>query len=716
MFIIRKKLLFRLLIITLVSSTIPLVVAGIYVITSSNRGLRTSATDQLSTRILQAGIFIQENLIIPTTNLIDEIEARPSASMPQLLAQYPEIESVVFSVFQFNNAEPFLMTDMLGTTSIAIFSDKVRQKLVSNLTDSPQLSSFTAGSPGPDSAIYLFVVKNTPQNIAMGAVLNLTDFLSGFSDFTQSHGWSNEFALIDFADNQSVLFTSVSDAGAIAQASTVNEAFGARPVNPLELFEHEESGRGTSLAMYWDLPGFAEWRIVAQVPRSVVWSPVKDIWQNFAALLIFGIMLTLMGTIYYWKKITRPLERFARSATEIARGDFNQKVQVDSEDEIGRLARIFNYMVIELRRLNEMNLNKIITEKAKTQTIIKNIADGVVVTDNFDRVVSINSAMEDWFRITEPDVREKPVSMALDAPGLIELLEEIKNAQMEGTQTRELSFLLPGQNKENVFQAKAARIVSHEEKFVGVVTVMRDITREKEIDRMKSELVSLVAHELRSPLASISGFAEILSSIGGTQEQIEEYANIIRQEAERLAELVSKYLDLTKMEAGRMDFRLESISIREVFDSMLYLASAQGGKKNIEIDLNIPDEDCEIYADGKMISEVLLNLLSNAIKYSPAETRVRVDVAENSRGVNITVTDQGFGIAEDHLSHIFDKFYRIKDDPRVQDERGTGLGLSLVKEIVELHGGSIKVESRINRGTKFKILLPKKKPDPVWMP
>ena len=263
--------------------------------------------------------------------------------------------------------------------------------------------------------------------------------------------------------------------------------------------------------------------------------------------------------------------------------------------------------------------------------------------------------------------------MVIHIPDLIQFLEEMKSNQTENFYTRELVIKLPGNTKDSIFKAKATRIFS-EEKFMGVVTILRDITQEKEIDRMKTELVSIVAHELRSPLAAISGFAEILGSIGPTKDQVEEYSNIIREEAERLAELVSKYLDLTKIEAGRMDFVPAFFQIKEVFDANLYLVSAQAEKKNINLDINFANEDLEVYFDEKMMSEVIVNLLSNAMKYSPENSTIRVKVLENSEAVDNLISDAGYGIEKNHLPDIVDQFYRIKGDVRFQGEKVTGLG------------------------------------------
>lgn len=466
----------------------------------------------------------------------------------------------------------------------------------------------------------------------------------------------------------------------------------------------------------------AAFQITDPVPAKVVGlrsarsslEPFFPLWFNFVALVLFGMLLSLLGTTYYWKKIAGPLEKFARGATEIARGDFDQKIEIDSDDEIGRLAKIFNYMVIELRRLNNMNLNRIITEQAKTRTILRNIADGVIVIDPEGQIVAINSSIERWFGVRERDVMEQLLRDVEAFAPLADLVDEIRETRLEGTFTREISVQLPGERNPRVFQARATKIIGQEERSVGVIMVLRDITREKEIDRMKTELVSVVAHELKSPLTSISGFAEILQSMELSRQEVREYASIIYDESNRLADLINKFLDLSKIESGRMDFHPGELRVRDVIDGMLYLVSPQADKKKIRLSVDVLNGNATIWADEKMISQVILNLLSNAIKYSPENTEVKVRVREDGDFVQIEVADQGFGIPREHLDRIFEKFYRIKDDPRHSEERGTGLGLALVKEIVDLHKGRIEVTSEVGKGSTFTIFIPKPKPSGGW--
>ncbi|NOY76503.1 MAG: cell wall metabolism sensor histidine kinase WalK [Calditrichaeota bacterium] len=445
--------------------------------------------------------------------------------------------------------------------------------------------------------------------------------------------------------------------------------------------------------------------VVGQVSKQSIFSPVWRIKLESVFFLLFGILWAIVGALYFAKRITVPLQHFAKSATEIARGDFTQKIDIQSKDEIGRLAKIFNYMMVELRRLNEMNLNQIISERAKTRAIIKNIADGVIVTDPRGKIMMINAAIEDWFQIDERQIVDQPLDRVLPNKHLEELMHEMNQDPELKSFTREFSVKLPGQRKESVFQARSSWVDDHDGHKIAAVTILRDITREKEVDRMKTELVSLVAHELRSPLTSISGFAELLLDTPLNDDSMYEYSKIIKQESDRLSDLVNKFLDLTKIEAGRIDFHPQLLRLNELIEGILYIASSHAQTKGITLDVNLPDEIHPVLADSKLMSEVVLNLLSNAIKYSPSGTKVTISVREEDTGVVIEVSDQGYGIPPKYRERIFDKFFRIKDEA-AQDEKGTGLGLSLVKEIVELHRGIILVESEVGRGSTFRVVLP----------
>ncbi|MBN2010601.1 HAMP domain-containing protein [candidate division KSB1 bacterium] len=424
-------------------------------------------------------------------------------------------------------------------------------------------------------------------------------------------------------------------------------------------------------------------------------------------VLFLTIMVAAYGAYQIARRITLPITQFKESATEIARGNFSHKIEVPLDDEVGRLAKIFNYMTTELRRLNEMNLNKIITEKNKTQTIIKNIADGVIVTDPRNKILVINSVAEQWFEINEGDVFDTPIEIHFNPyPELLDLINNVREQGNHSDVSVEIHYKPKKNRKEIVLQAKAARVVGKDGKLIGIVTIFRDITREKEIDRMKTELVSMVAHELRSPLTSISGFSELLLDSSITKDQSKEYAEIILTESSRLGELINKFLDISRIEAGKSQVHKVPLNMCYVIHNIVEMNIYQANKKKIDVHINVPEDVPQILADKEMMEEVSLNLFSNAIKYSPPKTNIYINAQVAQDELILEFKDEGFGISEESLGKIFDKFYRVTDNDKVKDITGSGLGLSLVKEIIETHHGSIWVESELGKGSSFFISLP----------
>lgn len=428
----------------------------------------------------------------------------------------------------------------------------------------------------------------------------------------------------------------------------------------------------------------------------------------YYSLFWLTVLVAAVGAYYFSKRISYPITHFIESAREIARGNFSHKISLQSNDEIGRLAKIFNYMTTELRRLDEMNLNKIINEKNKTETILRNIADGVIVTDPNSKILLINSVAERWFGITANAIKEHTFEELIGDRKLVNFIRDISSNGKKDTQNIEIVLEPKEGRKEIVLQARSARIVGEKNELVGVVTILRDITREKEIDRLKTELVSMVAHELRSPLTCISGFSELLLDDTITRGQSEEYASIILKEASRLNDLINKFLDISKIESGRSQVRKTSVDLKMLVEKIVDFNGQLAEKKNISVELEVPPEISHIQADRDMMEQVFLNLFSNAVKYSPENASVRIRVRESNEDMIVEVEDTGFGISEQSLPHIFDKFYRITDNEKVVDITGSGLGLALVKEIVEIHGGYVEAKSRLGEGSTFLVSLPKR--------
>ena len=426
------------------------------------------------------------------------------------------------------------------------------------------------------------------------------------------------------------------------------------------------------------------------------------------ALIFFFLAAAVAGTIAFFisRFITTPISEFEQSATKIARGDFSHEIKVQSADEIGRLARLFNYMTLELRRLDRMNLSKIIEEKRKFETIIKNIADGVIVTDPKLNLSVMNDAIRNWYNLPATEIDLQPLADIVDEPKLLQLIEEATKRKKTALPGVEIAVKPEGEWKTRILQGRAARVLQDDGVLIGVVTILRDVTQQKEIDKMKTELVSMVAHELRSPLTSISGFSELLLDDDLTREQGEEYARIILTEASRLSELINKFLDISRIESGRIQPKKSRVDLNETIHMVVGNNSYLATRRSIAVEVHEAPDQAIVYADSGMMEQVFLNLFSNSIKYSPENTRIDIVIKRTQHNVFVEVHDQGYGIPREAIPNIFDKFYRVTDDENVREATGSGLGLSLVKQIIDMHGGHLEVDSEVGKGSVFSVILP----------
>ena len=242
--------------------------------------------------------------------------------------------------------------------------------------------------------------------------------------------------------------------------------------------------------------------------------------------------------------------------------------------------------------------------------------------------------------------------------------------------------------------------------LIGIILMIRAVIHESEISRMKSEFVSNVSHELKTPLALIRMFGETLDSGIVTEEKDKQkFYGIIRKESERLTHLINNVLDFSRMDAGVKEYNFQEADLVEVVRSSLEAYKFQISDNGFQIEIELPDEPLILKIDQDSISQVLLNLLNNAVKYSDEEKHILVKVQKDSTSASISIADRGVGIPKDELKKIFDKFYRVSTT-RTKETRGSGLGLTLAKHIVEAHGGTIEVESEVAKGSRFTVVLP----------
>jgi PAS domain S-box-containing protein len=338
-------------------------------------------------------------------------------------------------------------------------------------------------------------------------------------------------------------------------------------------------------------------------------------------------------------------------------------------------------------------------------TIVSSIAEGVVITDPAGRILSINPAMERLLGWRENEVRGRTVPEVyklFDDRGADIRLEDrplaraLTERRVEGTHGYRL-MILTRDGRRLPVAVTAAPIFDQQGAVLGGVAIVRDVSYERELDELKSSLISTVSHELRTPLTMIQGFSELLLTREIGQEKSRQALQQIHESARRLSRLIGDLLEVSRIDAGRLEVRPTRVELPEVVAEVTDQFAAE---REVRVDV---DGTCTVLADRDKLVQILTNLVGNAVKYS----REPVSVTARDQGdrVEVTVKDRGIGMTDDELSQLFQKFFRARRS-EVREVGGTGLGLFICKNLVELHGGEISVESEPEKGTTFTFTLP----------
>jgi PAS domain S-box-containing protein len=348
-------------------------------------------------------------------------------------------------------------------------------------------------------------------------------------------------------------------------------------------------------------------------------------------------------------------------------------------------------------------------EASKIRAILEGIADGVMVADARGSVILLNAASEEILEMSREEIVGRPIHelsglYGAESDTWLALIKEWARAlPAEGEPA---SFESQFETEEKVVSVHMAPVLMGDE-FLGTVSVFRDITREVAVDRMKSELISIVSHQLRTPMTSIKGYTDLLylETVGEINEAQRRFLSIIKSNADRLALLANDLLDISRIETGRIRLNLEFIHISAIIDEIAASLRGQIEEKGLSLKLDIPEGLPPICGDRDRVAQILTNLIDNARHYTPAGGQITVSAQVKGNFLQVGVADTGIGIAPEDREKIFNRFYRA-DHPLVQEVAGTGLGLPIAKSFVQIHGGEIWVESEPGRGSTFSFTLP----------
>lgn len=480
---------------------------------------------------------------------------------------------------------------------------------------------------------------------------------------------------------------------------------------------------------------------------------VRDSVNTVTTVSIFAVILAILLGFLVSRSILKPIQRLQTGAEIIGRGNLNHQIEVPEGDEIGALAEAFNDMTRKLKEsysgleekvrektaelalkvqmIEEQNKSlegakiaqasliskledtnaELEEEKAKDEAILASIGDGMIATDREGKIMMLNKQAEVLLGLRAADAVGRPygeVIRSQDEKGgnIIPENQPLYQSLKASRKVVATAFYVRQDRTKFPVSVTVSPVV-REGKSMGAIEIFRDITREKEVDRMKTEFISTVSHELRTPLTVIrEGVSLVLDNVlGDTTEEQQNFLNVALNDIDRLGRIINNLLDVAKIEAGKVEIKRAPMDLLEVAQHVAGTFKARAQNKGLELRERYNAPRVELYGDHDKLIQVFTNLLGNAMKFTDSGF-VEIAVKDEGDHIECSIKDTGRGISKEDLKKVFSKFQQFGRSHGA-GEKGTGLGLSIAKGIVELHNGRIWVESQLGVGTRFVFTLPK---------
>ncbi|MBI5210729.1 MAG: HAMP domain-containing protein [Elusimicrobia bacterium] len=478
----------------------------------------------------------------------------------------------------------------------------------------------------------------------------------------------------------------------------VSEALKAHSIGSMEF---KSQGR-TMVGAYAPLSLIGGAVVIVQPHGEAYWAAVRMRRMAWVTLAIVAVILVGASTLLA-RNLTSPLLSLSRAADAVSHGDFTASVKVETGDELQDLADTFNRMTDKLRQYADLQVDKVVAEQRKTDAILFSSSDGVLMTDTGGKIRLANRRALEFFGLesgTSVDGKDIPETVAEP-----KLRDAIAAALAEPKPDVAKDVNLSTEKAHKYLQVASKPLVSPKDgKTLGVLTSIRDVTLEKEIEKMKEEFLHYITHDLRNPLGSAMGFIEVLLKgvVGVLSPEQHNMVSSIQRSMSRLMSMINNILDIAKMESGRIRLQLQSASLSGVVCRSMAILESLAKQKKIQVSLDAAEEHT-LDIDPDLVERVFTNLLGNAIKYTPAGGSITISLADEGKHIRCCVADTGDGIPESYREKVFEKFEQVTG----QRKGGTGLGLTITKFFVESHRGRIWVESEVGKGSRFIFTLPR---------
>lgn len=416
---------------------------------------------------------------------------------------------------------------------------------------------------------------------------------------------------------------------------------------------------------------------------------------RFWPVSLLLLLVVSGGALLVSRGVSNRIHRLEEFSHRVARGDFRPLEMESGGDELDDLARAFNETAGKLAE----SIRLLTDERDRSAAIWSSMVEGVAVISPQERIVFSNRAFSQILGLDDIRIEGRPL---VEVVRQSDLLTVIKKVLREHEQVS--SEIVVGTVRMRSFAVTAAPVLTTGTS--AAVLVLHDISELRRLERVRQDFVANVSHEFRTPLTAIQGFAETL--LGGAlndPEHRERFVQIIRDHAARLARLTEDLLKLSRIEAGKLDLEFRPVSVYRLVQSCVETVRFNADRKELVLDVRMPEGLPDVQGDSNGLHEVLQNLLDNAVQYTPPGGRLEVSASREGDQVSVTVSDTGIGIPQAEQERIFERFYRV-DAARSREAGGTGLGLSIARHIMEAHGGRLWVESEVGAGSRFHFSMP----------
>lgn len=438
--------------------------------------------------------------------------------------------------------------------------------------------------------------------------------------------------------------------------------------------------------------------LLIETNLNQVYQQNNNIIDLFIQATFLAIVIAIVIALVLSQGLTRPIEEMRQQALRISEGVYNYPATIYGTDELGELANTINELAIKVKDAQESTES----ERQRLDGILRHMTDGVIGTDHRGKVLLVNDRALSLLNLREDQAHGQSI---------LKLLGIEDQFKLNDLFCKEQEILMVQDDAEQSIYKGEFSIIKRDSGFIsGLVCVLTDVTEQQKTEQERRDFVSNVSHELRTPLTSIKSYSEALAEGAWQDDSIApHFLEVIESESNRMIRMISNLLDLSKIDGGQIVLNKDYVDLKRVLNFILdrleFTVANDPDGENYQIVREFTPRDIYVDIDQDRMTQVIDNLLNNAIKYSPDGGTVTVRLSEEQGYVKVSVIDEGLGISKSDAERLFERFYRV-DKARSREQGGSGLGLAISKEVIELHGGQIWVESVEGKGSNFSFTLP----------